>query len=202
MYGAVRMRNLGKLAAGAAAAVGLLGATQAGAATVVNAKSIYITSTNDTYMQLTEVLALDFANLNVALAANGGSPTAANAGFGSAVADANDGSVATMYHSSGSAGDFLKITFSGVHTLASLSIVGRTAICCFERDIYDVEIRDEAEAVLFSGTLNAFNDEHVATVTFDRPVTGAVPEPATWAMMILGFGAAGSALRSRRRALA
>jgi hypothetical protein len=30
---------------------------------------------------------------------------------------------------------------------------------------------------------------------------GAVPEPATWAMMILGFGAAGSALRSRRRTL-
>ncbi len=29
--------------------------------------------------------------------------------------------------------------------------------------------------------------------------TGGVPEPATWAMMILGFGAAGSALRNRRR---
>ena len=28
---------------------------------------------------------------------------------------------------------------------------------------------------------------------------GGVPEPATWAMMILGFGAAGSMLRSRRR---
>ena len=32
--------------------------------------------------------------------------------------------------------------------------------------------------------------------------TSAVPEPATWAMMILGFGAAGTALRSRRRTLA
>ena len=31
---------------------------------------------------------------------------------------------------------------------------------------------------------------------------GAVPEPATWAMMIIGFGAVGSAMRSRRRALA
>lgn len=28
----------------------------------------------------------------------------------------------------------------------------------------------------------------------------AVPEPATWAMMIVGFGMAGAALRSRRRA--
>ena len=32
-------------------------------------------------------------------------------------------------------------------------------------------------------------------------IGGAVPEPATWAMMIMGFGLAGSALR-RRRALA
>ena len=29
-------------------------------------------------------------------------------------------------------------------------------------------------------------------------VSGAVPEPATWAMMILGFGSAGAALRRRR----
>jgi len=27
--------------------------------------------------------------------------------------------------------------------------------------------------------------------------TGAVPEPATWAMMLLGFGAVGSAMRRR-----
>jgi hypothetical protein len=31
---------------------------------------------------------------------------------------------------------------------------------------------------------------------------GAVPEPATWALMISGFGLAGSALRSRRRVTA
>lgn len=30
----------------------------------------------------------------------------------------------------------------------------------------------------------------------------AVPEPATWALMILGFGATGAALRGRRRAVA
>jgi hypothetical protein len=30
--------------------------------------------------------------------------------------------------------------------------------------------------------------------------TAAVPEPATWAMMMLGFGAMGAALRSRRKA--
>lgn len=30
-------------------------------------------------------------------------------------------------------------------------------------------------------------------------VTGAVPEPTSWAMMLLGFGAVGGALRARRR---
>ena len=33
-------------------------------------------------------------------------------------------------------------------------------------------------------------------------VRSAVPEPATWAFMILGFGGAGAMIRSRRRALA
>ncbi|KQW68081.1 hypothetical protein ASE17_06370 [Phenylobacterium sp. Root77] len=33
-------------------------------------------------------------------------------------------------------------------------------------------------------------------------VPSAVPEPATWAMMIMGFGLAGAALRSRKAALA
>jgi hypothetical protein len=28
---------------------------------------------------------------------------------------------------------------------------------------------------------------------------GAVPEPASWALMMIGFGAIGSAMRSRRR---
>jgi hypothetical protein len=36
------------------------------------------------------------------------------------------------------------------------------------------------------------------TLTYD-PVATAVPEPATWAMMIIGFGAAGSLVRANRR---
>ena len=37
-------------------------------------------------------------------------------------------------------------------------------------------------------------------VTGLAPVVGAVPEPSTWLMMILGFGLVGGTLRSRRRA--
>jgi len=35
-----------------------------------------------------------------------------------------------------------------------------------------------------------------------RDAAGAVPEPASWALMIVGFGAAGTAIRRRRLALA
>jgi hypothetical protein len=42
----------------------------------------------------------------------------------------------------------------------------------------------------------------IDNVSFDVSSTGAIPEPATWAMMILGFGAAGSMIRRRRTALA
>lgn len=33
----------------------------------------------------------------------------------------------------------------------------------------------------------------------DVPIGGAIPEPSTWAMLILGFGAAGAAMRRRQR---
>ena len=39
-------------------------------------------------------------------------------------------------------------------------------------------------------------------LTGDNLVTGSVPEPGAWALMILGFGGAGAALRRRRPALA
>ncbi|MBL8772314.1 MAG: PEP-CTERM sorting domain-containing protein [Phenylobacterium sp.] len=35
-------------------------------------------------------------------------------------------------------------------------------------------------------------------LTYDSSTSGAVPEPGTWALMILGFGAMGAALRRRR----
>jgi hypothetical protein len=40
------------------------------------------------------------------------------------------------------------------------------------------------------------------TFTLNGPAGGAVPEPASWAMMITGFGLAGATLRRRRTAAA
>jgi len=46
-------------------------------------------------------------------------------------------------------------------------------------------------SVTFSSTVNSFEVDNLA-------VSGAVPEPASWAMMIGGFGLMGSAVRRRR----
>ncbi|WP_277978683.1 PEPxxWA-CTERM sorting domain-containing protein [Sphingomonas phyllosphaerae] len=56
------------------------------------------------------------------------------------------------------------------------------------------------------GPLPPFNDDDMCgtvryTLTYDyTPFGAAVPEPATWAMMVLGFGLAGAAIRRRRAA--
>lgn len=42
----------------------------------------------------------------------------------------------------------------------------------------------------------------VSEVSFEGTIAGAVPEPATWAMMIAGFGVVGGSLRRRRAKLA
>jgi len=48
----------------------------------------------------------------------------------------------------------------------------------------------------FSGAPDGIWDSGTLTVTY-TPTTGGVPEPATWAMMIAGFGLVGSAMRRR-----
>ncbi len=63
---------------------------------------------------------------------------------------------------------------------------------------------------LFSGTLGAptlltgnftlFSNNSLSTALGTLSVTSAVPEPATWAMMLVGFGMVGATARYRRRA--
>lgn len=68
-------------------------------------------------------------------------------------------------------------------------------------------------AVNFSGTEGIFTTLTPLVVTFDTSSdstltyaiirqTGAVPEPGTWTMMLLGFGVIGASMRRRRRAVA
>jgi hypothetical protein len=46
--------------------------------------------------------------------------------------------------------------------------------------------------------VSIWNNQGLSGITFTR-ITDPVPEPGTWAMMLLGFGAVGFALRRRRR---
>jgi hypothetical protein len=48
-----------------------------------------------------------------------------------------------------------------------------------------------------NNTLAIWNNQGLQGVTFTR-IDTAVPEPATWALMLLGFGAIGFAARRRR----
>lgn len=59
----------------------------------------------------------------------------------------------------------------------------------------DVSVQNGVLRLNFANTLWGSN----STALIGLETASAVPEPATWAMMLLGFGAMGAALRSRRR---
>ena len=59
----------------------------------------------------------------------------------------------------------------------------------------DVTIQNGVLRLDFAGTIWARNS--TANIALDS--ASAVPEPGTWAMMLLGLGAMGAAMRSRRR---
>ena len=182
-------------------------ASGATAATVIGADQIQITSAVNSYLQVAEVVALDFGGVDVAFTGNGGSVSAPDQ-YDSTTQPSNaiDGATPLarsysdnpgIYHSEFSSGGLLDVFFAPA-TLSSLSIYGRTD-CCSERDVYNVTIFNAAGQSLYSGVLNANNELHVGSVSFDNPGV-AVPEPAAWALMILGFGLTGATLRRRERA--
>lgn len=105
----------------------------------------------------------------------------------------------------------------GVTELARANNLGATGWVDFQTYTFDIEYTATNLKVFVDGALEfdldgAFSDGRFgfynysqASVTYAGieddvlpPPTGAIPEPATWAMMILGFGAAGSILRRRR----
>jgi hypothetical protein len=51
----------------------------------------------------------------------------------------------------------------------------------------------------FADNVNITTSAGSTTYNFNATVNGAVPEPATWAMMILGMGAVGFAMRRRQK---
>ena len=64
-------------------------------------------------------------------------------------------------------------------------------------ETYTVSLRNNAN--LFTGTGNLSGSGYMGG-TFNYQIKDAVPEPTNWALMLIGFGGIGSALRARRRA--
>ena len=59
----------------------------------------------------------------------------------------------------------------------------------------DISVQGGVLRLNFANTLWGSN----STANIDLETASAVPEPGTWAMMLLGLGAMGAAMRSRRR---
>ncbi len=89
----------------------------------------------------------------------------------------------------------LNFANSGPVILTGDQIIGQTLTGgpnygSFGRVTYDFGGTDSLTSVVFASSQAAFEIDDIAA---------AVPEPATWGMMILGFGLVGSQLRLRRR---
>ncbi|HEY0650464.1 PEPxxWA-CTERM sorting domain-containing protein [Phenylobacterium sp.] len=81
------------------------------------------------------------------------------------------------------------------HTLSNLDPSATPGFAWFGRFDFGAPDPNDETRGLFT------NGRFVPTALVVSPEPGAVPEPATWAMMILGFGGVGATFR-RRRAMA
>lgn len=73
-------------------------------------------------------------------------------------------------------------------------------------DSFDAAALDDSKSREYGGIHFSFDDKtgldtgyRLAAYAFDQNLFGAVPEPASWAMMIVGFGAVGSSMRRRHQ---
>jgi hypothetical protein len=102
------------------------------------------------------------------------------------------GNVSSTVSSALNSGLFAGFETAGAGTLSYTSAFGPN---------FTSSITPGAPGELVSGTGSLVSGSF--SVTYDyTAAAGGVPEPATWALMILGFGGAGAMLRGRRRALA
>ncbi|MDZ4374165.1 MAG: PEPxxWA-CTERM sorting domain-containing protein [Phenylobacterium sp.] len=91
----------------------------------------------------------------------------------------------------------------GPRGATGLDFAGSAITFGFELTHYDLAPSTRPDTAQVVSRLVA--DDFFLLLTTDDAVPptggGVVPEPSTWAMMILGFGASGAALRARRRGL-
>ena len=89
----------------------------------------------------------------------------------------------------------------GPRGATGLDFAGSAITFGFELTHYDLTPTGRPDTLQVANRLVA-DDFFILLTTDDAPPPtggGVVPEPSTWAMLILGFGASGAALRARRR---
>ena len=95
------------------------------------------------------------------------------------------------YHQGGSEGE-VNITAAGLASPVMAGVV-------FPYNPGAVEFGADASGINPAQVLATFDNGNAAIVAGNvGNISAGVPEPATWAMMIMGFGLAGSAIRRRR----
>jgi hypothetical protein len=86
----------------------------------------------------------------------------------------------------------MDVSFGGVYLTTNSGSVG-----VWTHNAYDVVATSTSETLVFQG-LNLGGIPSYGNEVTNVSLTGRVPEPATWALMLGGFGLAGAALRKRR----
>jgi hypothetical protein len=75
----------------------------------------------------------------------------------------------------------------------------QTVISNYAIDISSALGTNQAFVGFTAGTGSGFENQDILNWSFSNTTSLAAPEPATWAMMIVGFGLAGGMMRHRRR---
>jgi hypothetical protein len=94
--------------------------------------------------------------------------------------------------------DFGSIMLDGyAFTLTSAPGAAKQYSCCGVGGLGSVTLGTGDHTINMIGTLTGLYSGSYSGTLNVQPVRGAVPEPGTWAMMLLGFGAIGMATRRR-----
>lgn len=197
-----------KLALIAVAGSALLAASTPASAIVAKSITIKSAFVGGDWLQIGEIQV--FSNgVNVAAASNGA--TAFGSGWydaSSVPSKAIDGNLSqsypNIYHSDGAGPtEYLEITFANAVDVGDIIIYARNDTGT-ERNYFRYELRNPGQygnVMVYEGILDARTGNYRASASVPLSLP-PVPEPASWALMIGGFGIVGMALRRRATRMA